>query len=134
MIDTFTKQKRSQIMRAVKSRGNKSTEERLVQVFKANKIVGWRRKYELLGHPDFVFPKQKIAIFADGCFWHGHGCRNITPSNNAEYWRKKIQRNILHDKNVTSILKKLGWKVIRIWECEIRRGETRKFKAKGLLP
>ena len=121
-------------MRAVKSQGNKSTEERLVQIFRVNKIIGWRRDYKLLGHPDFVFPKRKAVVFADGCFWHGHGCRNITPSDNADYWKKKIQRNIERDKTITRILTKQGWKVVRIWECEIKRREIRKFKEYRLTP
>lgn len=128
MTDTFSKQKRSEIMRAVKSRGNKSTEERLIQIFKANKISGWRRNYKVFGHPDFVFQKQKIAVFADGCFWHGHGCRNTTPSDNADYWKQKIQRNIERDKNITKALRRQGWKVIRVWECEIKRGEIKKIQ------
>ena len=128
MTDIFSKKKRSEIMRAVKSKGNKSTEERLIQIFKANNISGWRRNYKVFGHPDFVFPKQKFAVFADGCFWHGHKCRNITPSDNAGYWQKKIQRNILRDKSITRALKKQGWKVIRIWECEIKRGEIKKIQ------
>jgi len=128
MTDTFSKQKRSEIMRAVKSKGNKSTEERLAQIFKANKISGWRRNRKVFGHPDFVFQKQKIVVFADGCFWHGHDCRNIIPSQNADYWKKKIQRNIERDKSIAKTLNKQGWKVIRIWECEIKRREIRKFK------
>ena len=116
-------------MRAVKSKGNKSTEERLIQIFRSNKISGWRRNSEIFGHPDFIFPKQKIALFADGCFWHGHGCRNLTPSDHAEYWREKIHRNILRDKRVTKSLKAQGWKVIRIWECEIKKGKMNKLKA-----
>jgi DNA mismatch endonuclease (patch repair protein) len=115
-------------MRAVKSRGNKSTEGRLIQIFKTNKFSGWRRNYNLFGHPDFVFPKHKIALFADGCFWHGHGCRNITPSDNAEYWQNKIKRNMLRDKSVTKTLRNQGWKVVRIWECEIKLGNIKKLK------
>ena len=72
MNDTFTKKKRSQIMKAVKSKGNISTEIKLIKLFKEKKIKGWRRNYKLFGNPDFVFPKSKIALFADGCFWHGH--------------------------------------------------------------
>jgi len=134
MTDTFTKRERSQIMRAVKSKGNKSTEERLIHLFKENGIKGWRRNAELPGHPDFVFPNQKVAVFADGCFWHGHNCRNVTPADHADYWQKKIQRNMARDRRVTRELKKMGWAVVRIWECQIRRGEIRKFKAKGLTP
>lgn len=68
MADIFDKEKRSAIMRQIKSKGNKSTELRLIAVFKKNKITGWRRHYPVKGHPDFVFPKEKIAVFVDGCF------------------------------------------------------------------
>ncbi len=119
MADTFTKEKRSQIMRAVKSKGNKSTELKLIEIFKLNNLKGWRRNYPLFGKPDFVFPKLKVAVFADGCFWHGHNCRNTKPSSNAEYWNKKIERNKKRDKLVTKTLREKGWTVVRIWECEI---------------
>lgn len=121
MTDTFSKKKRSEIMRAVKSKGNKSTEGKIARIFRANKISGWRRNSEVLGHPDFVFPEKRVAVFADGCFWHGHGCRNITPSDNAEYWKRKIQRNIERDATITRTLRKQGWKVVRVWECEVEK-------------
>lgn len=128
MTDTFSTKKRSEIMRAIKSRGNASTEKKLIQLFKTNKISGWRRNSTILGRPDFAFPQRRIALFADGCFWHGHGCRNLTPAQNAEYWRKKIQRNVERDKEVTRTLKKQNWQVVRIWECEISRGDIGKLK------
>lgn len=84
-------------------------------------IKGWRRNYPVAGHPDFVFPKLKVAVFVDGCFWHGHNCRNLKPSNNSEYWEKKIKYNIEHDKKVTASFEKRGWKVLRIWECELKK-------------
>lgn len=121
MADIFDKQQRSQIMRKVKSSGNKSTEIRLISVFKENNISGWRRNYAVKGHPDFVFLKMKIAVFVDGCFWHGHDCRNTTPSDNKEYWDRKRQRNIQHDREVTAIFEARGWTVIRIWECELKK-------------
>lgn len=121
MADVFDKQQRSQIMRKVKSSGNKSTEIRLISVFKENNISGWRRNYAVKGHPDFVFLKMKIAVFVDGCFWHGHDCRNTTPSDNKEYWDRKRQRNIQHDREVTAIFEARGWTVIRIWECELKK-------------
>lgn len=134
MADTFSKKQRSEIMKSVKARGNKSTEIRLIQIFKTNRITGWRRNYNLFGSPDFVFPKKRIVIFADGCFWHGHNCRNVTPSDNAEYWRNKIARNMQRDQLVTAELTRKGWKVIRIWECEIKKGEIEKLKKAGLFP
>lgn len=79
MADVFDKEKRSSIMQCVRSKGNKSTEIKLIQVFAENGITGWRRNYQVKGHPDFVFPKRKIAVFVDGCFWHGHDCRNTRP-------------------------------------------------------
>lgn len=121
MADVFSKDKRSQIMKSVKSSGNKSTEEKLVSYFKENRIVGWKRHYNVKGHPDFVFLDKKIAIFVDGCFWHGHDCRNTRPSDNAEYWNKKRQKNRAHDKEVTELFLKRGWNVIRIWECELQK-------------
>lgn len=121
MSDIFDNEKRSYIMSKVRSKNNKSTELELIKFFKENNITGWKRNYPVKGHPDFVFLDKKIAIFVDGCFWHGHDCRNTRPSNNAEYWRKKRERNIKHDKEITELFEKRGWTVIRIWECELKR-------------
>lgn len=121
MADIFSKRKRSEIMSKVRSSGNKSTEMKLIQFFKENGIVGWRRHYKVKGHPDFVFMDKRIAIFVDGCFWHGHPCRNITPNDNAKYWQKKRERNIQHDKEITEYFENRHWHVIRIWECELQK-------------
>lgn len=122
MADTFSQEERSAIMRKVKAKGNKSTEQRLIEIFKANEIKDWRRHYPVIGKPDFVFPKKKIAVFADGCFWHGHYCRNTTPKQNADYWDKKRQRNIDRDKAITKLFQQRGWTVLRYWECNIKSG------------
>jgi len=130
-MDVFTKNIRSEIMRAVKSKGNKSTELRLISIFKQNRITGWRRNYPLFGNPDFVFLKERVAIFIDGCFWHCHGCRNTMPKGNADYWKKKFQRNRKRDALVTKTLKAKKWKVLRIWECELKSQSTlRKLRFK----
>lgn len=121
MADVFSKTQRSEIMKKVRSSGNASTELRLIQFFKENKVTGWRRNYNVKGHPDFVFLDKKIAVFVDGCFWHGHDCRNTKPSDNSEYWQKKRQNNIMHDQVVTKHFLARGWKVIRIWECELKK-------------
>ena len=121
MADIFNKEKRSQIMSAVHSKQNKSTEIKLIKIFKKNGIIGWQRNYKVKGHPDFVFPDKKIAIFVDGCFWHGHDCRNTRPADNAEFWQKKRERNMRHDKEITALFEKRGWTVIRIWECELKK-------------
>lgn len=108
-------------MRQVKSKKNKSTELRLIEIFKQNGITGWRRNYPVKGHPDFVFPKKKIAVFVDGCFWHAHDCRNTRPADHQEYWQKKRERNMKHDKEVTAMFEAHGWTVLRIWECELKK-------------
>lgn len=107
-------------MRKVKASGNKSTEIRLIRLFKKYGITGWRRNYPVKGHPDFVFLNKKAAIFVDGCFWHGHDCRNTRPEDNKEYWKMKRERNIRHDKEVTALFEARGWTVLRIWECELK--------------
>ena len=117
MSDIFSKEKRSYIMKTVKSSNNKSTELKLIYLFKKYSIKGWRRNYKIFGKPDFVFCGKKIAVFTDGCFWHGHNCRNTVPKDNSEYWENKINRNRKRDIEVNKHLKKIGWSVISIWDC-----------------
>lgn len=121
MADVYGKEKRSEIMKIVRSKGNKSTEQRLLNLFVDNGITGWRRNYPVKGHPDFVFQKQRVAVFVDGCFWHGHDCRNTRPKENEEYWTKKRERNIQHDKEISELFTARGWTVLRIWECELKK-------------
>ncbi|MCL1946493.1 MAG: very short patch repair endonuclease [Chitinivibrionia bacterium] len=121
MSDVFDKTKRSKIMSAVRSKKNISTEIKLISLFKKYKITGWIRGYKVKGKPDFTFLKRRVVIFADGCFWHGHRCRNTAPKDNAEYWRKKIERNIARDVTITAAFEARGWTVLRIWECELKR-------------
>lgn len=127
MADTFTKIERSSIMRNVKSSGNRSTELKLVKLFRENGVIGWRRNYPLFGKPDFTFPKFKVAVFVDGCFWHGHNCRNTRPSDNKEYWTEKINRNKKRDLLVNGELRKKEWKVVRIWECSLKKDNSEKI-------
>ena len=121
MADIFSKDKRSSIMMNVKSSGNKSTELRMIEIFKKFHITGWCRNYKLPGKPDFVFPKNRVVIFVDGCFWHGHNCRNLRPTSNREYWEKKRQYNKKHDQDINEELISRDWHVFRFWECEIRK-------------
>jgi len=121
MADMYDKETRSSLMQKVRSKGNKSTELRLINLFKEYSITGWRRNYQVKGHPDFVFLDIRVALFVDGCFWHGHNCRNTRPKDNADYWDKKRERNILHDKKITEIFEARGWTVVRIWECELKK-------------
>jgi DNA mismatch endonuclease (patch repair protein) len=75
MADIWTKAKRSAVMSLIRGHGNKDTELRLIKIFRLFGIIGWRRKQKLFGKPDFVFRKQRVVVFVDGCFWHG--CRNV---------------------------------------------------------
>jgi DNA mismatch endonuclease, patch repair protein len=119
MPDTVSKQKRSEIMRAVRSRGNRVTELVLVGLLRQVKISGWRRHAPLTGNPDFVFPKQKVALFVDGCFWHGCTKHCRMPKRNSSYWNPKIASNKVRDRKVNRALRRAGWQVLRIWEHEL---------------
>jgi len=123
-MDTFNKKKRSWIMAQIKSRGNKSTEMALRYLLRQNRIKGWRMNYPVIGKPDFAFPKQHVAIFVDGCFWHGHPNLCRIPKANEEYWKQKIAKNISRDRQVNKCLEQKGWKVIRIWEDRVKKPST----------
>ena len=130
MSDVFSKEKRSEVMRAVKSKNTKTTELKLIKIFKELHVTGWRRTYPLKGKPDFVFPKKKVVVFVDGCFWHGHDCRNVIPSTNADFWNTKREYNRVHDAIVTETLQKKNWTVMRIWECELKSKNREKLMEK----
>ncbi len=126
MADVFSKRKRSAVMSLIRSRGNRDTELRLIAVFRAHGIRGWRRGSKLTGKPDFVFPRLKLAVFVDGCFWHGCPRHATRPKTNAAFWRKKIAANQARDRLVNRTLRSLGWRVLRVWEHElVRRNEQR---------
>lgn len=108
-------------MSRIRSRGNQRTEIAMVKLLRANKISGWRRHYPIEGKPDFAFPKQKVAIFVDGCFWHGcPKCFRI-PKTNRQFWEKKLLANQKRDKTVANKLGELGWRVLRMWEHDLNR-------------
>ena len=119
---TFGGLYRGELMARVRSIGNKTTEERLASLLRQNKLSGWRRHSRLIGKPDFAWPSRRVAVFVDGCFWHGHNCgRNLTPKTNANAWLKKIRRNKSRDNQTSRLLRREGWSVIRIWECELAK-------------
>ena len=124
MTDVFSKKKRSAIMAAIRSTGNKGTELKLAEILRKNGITGWRRHQSVFGKPDFIFRKAQLAVFVDGCFWHGHPSKCRMPHTNRRYWAAKIARNMARDKLVTRILRKKGWNVIRIWEDSVRKPST----------
>ena len=121
MPDIFTKAKRSQVMSRIRSRGNKNTEVALAKLFRRNKITGWRRNQKIFGKPDFIFPKLKLAIFVDGCFWHGCPKHETKPKNNRIFWKNKFARNKARDVLVTRTLRRAGWRVLRVWEHELAK-------------
>lgn len=134
MSDVFSKEKRSQVMSRIRSRGNKKTEITLVQLMKSERITGWRRHIRIslatLGgasirrgstyvRPDFIFPKLKLAVFVDGCFWHSCPMHATNPAANAEFWARKLAGNKQRDQLVTRLLKRKGWVVVRFWEHDL---------------
>lgn len=126
MPDVFTKAKRSSVMSSIRASGNKDTELRLISIFRAHRITGWRRNRKLPGKPDFVFPAQRLALFVDGCYWHGCPLHYRRPKTNRAFWDAKIARNRRRDREVNRLLRAKGWRVLRIWEHALaRKHETR---------
>lgn len=120
MADVFSKQKRSQIMAAIRPKGNKTTELRLAQIFREAEIKGWRRQQPVEGKPDFVFRRARLAVFVDGCFWHGCKTHCRMPKSRVAFWREKIRGNKARDIKVAARLRKAGWRVARVWEHSLR--------------
>jgi DNA mismatch endonuclease, patch repair protein len=120
-FDIFSKAKRSEVMSRIRGRGNKNTEVALAKLFRRNKITGWRRNQKIFGKPDFIFPKLKLAIFVDGCFWHGCPKHETKPKNNRIFWKNKFARNKARDVLVTRTLRRAGWRVLRVWEHELAK-------------
>jgi len=110
-------------MSRIRASGNRDTELRMISIFRQHGITGWRRNTRVFGKPDFVFPREKIAVFVDGCFWHRHPeCKfAYTPKSRLTFWQRKFDNNVARDKAVIRTLRKSGWKIARIWECELRR-------------
>ena len=120
----ITNELRSRIMRSNKSRGNLSTELALIGLMRSARISGWRRHVSLPGRPDFVFKRERIAVFVDGCYWHGCKCRRL-PTDNRKYWEEKFQANQGRDKRVTRELRAQGWTVVRFWEHQLKKCPAR---------
>ena len=87
----------------------------------------------IIWEPDFVFPEAKVAVFVDGCFWHGHPRKCRVPHTNRAYWEQKIARNVKRDRCVTGTLRKNGWKVVRIWEDSVQKPSTLVRLRKALI-
>lgn len=112
---------RSRAMAAVRGKGNATTERRLRLALVRAGIRGWQLHPKgLSGRPDFFFPEAKLAVFTDGCFWHG--CRKCghVPSKHTDFWRTKIERNRERDKEKTAQLQAQGFAVLRFWEHDLQ--------------
>jgi DNA mismatch endonuclease (patch repair protein) len=90
-------------------------------LLRLNRLNGWRRGSKLPGRPDFIYPKHKLAVFVDGCFWHGCNTCFKLPATNREYWLAKIRNNKARDKRVTREISKVGWESLRIWEHQLEK-------------
>lgn len=120
VTDIWSKSKRSEVMSRIRGRGNEKTEVRLAKLMRAQGIRGWRRHLPIPGRPDFTFRKQKVAVFVDGCFWHGCPRCFRLPKQNRAFWKAKIEGNRKRDLSVNGRLRRLGWKVIRIRQCQLK--------------
>lgn len=126
MADVMTSEQRSRCMAAVKGKDTKP--EMIVRKYLFSRGLRFRVQVRKLpGTPDIVLPKYKTVNFVNGCFWHGHeGCKYFRlPKSNIEFWKEKIGRNIERDRESRQALLDLGWKVIRVWECELRNKANR---------
>lgn len=144
VIDRCSPQARSKTMASIRGRGNKTTEVAFVEILRAAAIVGWRRHLEIslkplqdgyarqprgirpskrqavTVRPDFVFRAAKIAVFLDGCFWHKCPIHYKAPTSNEHYWDQKINANVVRDRRIDAALKAAGWRVLHLWEHEMR--------------
>ena len=120
MADVFTPKRRSAIMALVRSSGNTSTEQRLARLLHAQGITGWLRSSPLPGSPDFVWRRERVALFVDGCFWHNCPIHAHVPHSRVAYWAAKLARNKSRDRLVTRVLRRRGWRVLRVWEHELK--------------
>ena len=122
-MDQVSKETRSKNMAAVRSKGNLSTEVALGRLLWSAGLRGYRKHWRVPGRPDFAWPGRRVAVFVDGCFWHGCSFKTI-PKSNSQFWKGKIERNQERDRTVVRQLRAAGWKVIRVWECALERKKT----------
>ncbi len=140
MSDVFSKAKRSEVMARIRSRGNKATEIEFLKLLRRHRISGWRRhlplklvpsasgtnkiaKRSLQVKPDFVFRVPRLAVFIDGCFWHGCPRHGTTPTGNAEFWFAKLSENKKRDRYVNKMLRRQKWTVFRFWEHQLSHSD-----------
>jgi len=126
-MDKITSEARSRNMSKIRAKN--TLPELKVRRYLYSKGYRYRIHYSLKGKPDIVFPKKKIAIFINGCFWHGHGCKiDHVSKSNSIFWNNKIENNKERDKKVIKFLTNSGWNVIILWECEVESNQDMKSK------
>jgi len=126
-MDVLTKKQRSYCMSRIKSKDT-NLEVLFRKYIWSKGLRGYFVKNKIQGKPDLYFPKKRIAVFIDGCFWHKCPKCFIAPKNNARFWKNKIDKNVKRDKQINKLLKTNGIKIIRFWEHEIRKDPAKCFK------
>jgi len=134
MTDVFSAEKRAAIMRSIK--GKDTSPEMTVR--RMVRALGCRYRLHvasLPGSPDLVFASRRRVIFVHGCFWHRHHCRKgrSLPASQTDFWRRKLEWNARRDRSVRRRLRRLGWSVLVIWECQLRRPERVRRKLEQFL-
>lgn len=119
VMDNLTSEQRRKNMQNIRSKGT-SPELAVMRELKRRKIYFASHVDSIIGKPDIVFRRKRVAVFIDSDFWHGHPTRCIMPQTNINYWIAKIARNRKRDKEVSRCLKQDGWKIIRLWEFDVR--------------
>lgn len=128
-MDTASSEQRHYNMSQI--RGKDTQPELLVRRYLFSRGLRYRKNDKRLpGHPDLVFPKYKAVVFVNGCFWHGHvGCKYfVLPKTNTDFWENKISRNVARDEQIHEKLKTLGWYIIIVWECELKKDKNNKLR------
>jgi DNA mismatch endonuclease (patch repair protein) len=134
MADVFSKSKRSEVMASIRSRENKATEIAFMTLLRSHRITGWRRHLAISllrskdglrrrsrqVKPDFVFKARRVAVFIDGCFWHGCPIHGSKPGTNKDFWLNKLTANRARDRFVDRALRQQKWTVLRFWEHQLR--------------
>jgi DNA mismatch endonuclease Vsr len=120
-IDYSATPTRSRLMGRIRGKNTKP-ELRLRQLLRSAGARGYRVRNNLPGRPDIVFRRELVCVFVDGCFWHScPRCRIRQPARNVEYWSAKLLRNVQRDKQMRRELRRLGWRVVRLWEHQLQR-------------
>lgn len=126
-MDNLTAEQRKKNMSNIRSQ-NTLPERKVMRELRKRKIYFAKNVKRIVGKPDIVFRKKKVAVFIDSDFWHGHPIRFIMPKTNTEYWSEKIKRNKKRDRKVNKTLRKNGWSVVRIWEYDINKKLDRSMR------